>query len=362
MREPMKQPVRPFDDRAGAVEAGARQQSRAQPGLRRPAGVHALGPGAFGQILDDAARHAAGDAERIDGLAPVELQRRCDPGRRTHCAEHRSRMEARLVRRLRHHQAEAAQHLDAERDAAKRRRAVRVVPLARGEHRRHDHGTCVHRPALKCVIEVLAMRRRAVNEGRACGAPPARMADRRAWPVIVATGKRGLHVILLARRDAQADHVDGQILALVAHTWWDSTERENAIGELLGQRDFRKFAHVLRNRAAPPKPGMRLIAATTAKVTTSMMMPSTAMAPRSPDSFRSKISTEITFVSEVNSMMAAESSRITPTKMKHQVAITLVRSSGAVIWPSACSRVAPRMRLASSRSTLTVRNADWSCW
>ena len=49
-------------------------------------------------------------------------------------------------------------------------------------------------------------------------------------------------------------------------------------------------------------------------------------------------------------MMAADSSRITPTKMKHQVAITLVRSSGAVMWPSACSRVAPRMRLASSRS------------
>ena len=55
------------------------------------------------------------------------------------------------------------------------------------------------------------------------------------------------------------------------------------------------------------------------------------MAPRSPLSLRSKISTEITLVSEVNSMMAADSSRITPTKMKHQVAITLVRSSGAVM-------------------------------
>ena len=63
-----------------------------------------------------------------------------------------------------------------------------------------------------------------------------------------------------------------------------------------------------------------------------MMMPSTEMAPRSPLSLRSKISTEITLVSEVNSMIAADSSRITPTKMKHQVAITLVRSSGAVMW------------------------------
>ena len=50
-------------------------------------------------------------------------------------------------------------------------------------------------------------------------------------------------------------------------------------------------------------PGMRLIAITTAKVITSMMMPSTAMAPRSPNSLRSKISTEMTLVSEVNRMI-----------------------------------------------------------
>ena len=48
-----------------------------------------------------------------------------------------------------------------------------------------------------------------------------------------------------------------------------------------------------------------------------------------------RISTEITLVSDVNNMMAADNSRMTPTKMKHQVAITLVRSSGAVMYPSA---------------------------
>ena len=85
------------------------------------------------------------------------------------------------------------------------------------------------------------------------------------------------------------------------------------------------------------------------------------MAPRSPLSLRSKISTEITLVSDVNSMMAADNSRMTPTKMKHQVAITPVRSSGAVIWRSALRRVAPRIRLASSSSGWTVRNAAWSC-
>ncbi len=62
--------------------------------------------------------------------------------------------------------------------------------------------------------------------------------------------------------------------------------------------------------------------ATMPKVTTSMMMPSTEIAARSPLSLRSKISTEMTLVSEVNRITAADSSRITATKTKHQVAIT----------------------------------------
>src|SRR5262245_27550310 len=101
------------------------------------------------------------------------------------------------------------------------------------------------------------------------------MPDRGARTVIVATGKRGPHIVLLARRDAQPDHVDGEVLAFLPYRHRDRLGRQNAIGELLGQRDFRQFAHVLRSLAAPPKPGMRLIATTTAKVMTSMMMPST---------------------------------------------------------------------------------------
>ena len=61
-------------------------------------------------------------------------------------------------------------------------------------------------------------------------------------------------------------------------------------------------------------------------------------------------------------MIAADNSRMTPTKMKHHVAITLVRNSGAVICQSARRRVAPRMRLASSSSGCTERNADCICW
>src|ERR1041384_5025158 len=269
-------------------------------------------------------------------------------------------MEARLVHRLRHHEAQAAQHFHADRNAFERRRPIRIVPLAGGKHRRHDHRAGVHRPTLERVVEILAVHRGAVDQRRAGGAERARMADRGARTIVVASRGRRADVVLVAREKPQADHVDRQVDALPPHGG-GHVQRRDALGEPLGDGDLRKLAHVALKRTAP-KPGRRLIAITTAKVMTSMMMPSTAIAPRSPDSLRSKISTEITLVSEVNRMMAADNSRITPTKMKHQVAITLVRNSGAVMWPSDCRRVAPRMRLASSRSPLTVRNADWSCW
>jgi hypothetical protein len=67
-------------------------------------------------------------------------------------------------------------------------------------------------------------------------------------------------------------------------------------------------------------------------------------------------------VSDVNRITAAESSRITATKMKHQAAITAERKSGAVMSASVRNRVAPSMRPASSSSGWTAWKADESCW
>ena len=88
VREAMEQAVRALEHRARPVEARACQQRGAQAGLRRPAGMHALGPGALGEIFDDAARHAARDAERVDGLLAGRVRappprRRPRPSRRT---------------------------------------------------------------------------------------------------------------------------------------------------------------------------------------------------------------------------------------------------------------------------------------
>src|SRR5439155_14735418 len=56
MRERLVQAMGSLQHGARADEACAREIRRADAGLRRPAGVQALGPGAFGEIFDDAAR------------------------------------------------------------------------------------------------------------------------------------------------------------------------------------------------------------------------------------------------------------------------------------------------------------------
>ena len=83
-------------------------------------------------------------------------------------------------------------------------------------------------------------------------------------------------------------------------------------------------------------------------------MESTAIGPQSLLSRRSNIVTEIVLVRAVKSRIVAESSRIEPMKMKIQVAITPLRMSGAVMSTSARSRVAPKIRLASSSSGCTA--------
>jgi hypothetical protein len=92
----------------------------------------------------------------------------------------------------------------------------------------------MHRAALKSVVEILAMRSRAVDEGGACRVQHALVPDRRAGAVIVAARQRAFDIVLVARGDTQADHVDQQILAF-AH----GCARQRAglqCNDLFGQR------------------------------------------------------------------------------------------------------------------------------
>ena len=72
--------------------------------------------------------------------------------------------------------------------------------------------------------------------------------------------------------------------------------------------------------------------------------------------------TATTLVLAVVSMIVADNSRMTPMKTKHQVATTLARNNGAVICHKDFSRVAPKIRLASSSSGWSPRNAAYNCW
>ena len=118
-------------------------------------------------------------------------------------AEHGGGMEARLVHRLGRDQAQAADGLDADRDAEQRRWPSRLLLLGGGEHGRHDDGAGVHRAALEGVVEVLAVGGGAVDEGGAGGAEALR-GGRWRWPGRVRPGgERGLHVVGAAGDDAR---------------------------------------------------------------------------------------------------------------------------------------------------------------
>ena len=72
----------------------------------------------------------------------------------------------------------------------------------------------------------------------------ARVADRGAGPVVVPAGERGLDVVLVARGDAEADHVDQQVLAFAPHRRRQprGIERGDLVRENFGDGDLGKFS------------------------------------------------------------------------------------------------------------------------
>ena len=101
---------------------------------------------------------------------------------------------------------------------------------------------------------------------------------------------------------------------------------------------------------------------TSAKVMASMVIDSTAIGPQSLLSRRSNIVTETVLVRAVNSRIVADSSRIEPMKISIHVVTKPLRISGPVMSTRARSRVAPKMRLASSSSGCTALSAAPICW
>ncbi len=113
---------------------------------------------------------------------------------------------------LRCHQAQAADGLDADGDAVERRAAVAAEALGCRQHRRHHHRAGMDGPALEGVVEILAMRRRAVDERRARGAHRPQMADDRRFADAVEAVEQRPHIIRATCREAEADDIQHQVL------------------------------------------------------------------------------------------------------------------------------------------------------
>src|SRR6202022_4742010 len=98
----------------------------------------------------------------------------------------------------------------------------------------------MHRTTLESIVEIFTVRRDTVDKGSACGVQGALMADRSARSVIVPARKRASDVILVAGGDAQADHVDQQILAFARSRRRESArlQRNDFIGKRFGDRSL----------------------------------------------------------------------------------------------------------------------------
>jgi len=98
-------------------------------------------------------------------------------------------------------------------------------------------------PTFEGVVEVLSVRGSAVDESCAGGTQSARMADGGTGALIITSGECGFDVILVARRDAKAGHVDQQVFAFFPHSSRQpvGTLRGNSLRKLLGNRDGGKL-------------------------------------------------------------------------------------------------------------------------
>ncbi len=225
--------MRPLEHRARPDEAGAREIRGADGGLRGPAGMQALGPGALGEVFDDAGGHRADDAERIDELSLRQSQRGRHARRRAERAEHGGWVEACLVDALRRHQARAAHELRADGDAGERVGALELVSFAHRQDCGHDHRAGMHRSALERVVEILAVRGRAVHERRPRGIKRALVAERRASPRGFPAAHRRVHVVAVPCRDAEPGDIDEELLGRLAKSRRVLARTRDVTSELL---------------------------------------------------------------------------------------------------------------------------------
>ena len=199
-----------FEDGPRANEAAACESHCAITGLRGPAGVEPLSPGAVRQVFDDAGRKAAGDAEGVGQHLGPHAQRRADGCGRSDHTEDRRRVKAGLVDTSGRDAAQPAGHFGADGDGSQQIFAAEAMTLAAGERRRNNDSAGVNWPALVSVVEILAVGGDAVDERGIVHAEARRMANRCTRSRTVDRVQHGLHVVLSTGGHAQARNIQQQ--------------------------------------------------------------------------------------------------------------------------------------------------------
>jgi hypothetical protein len=203
-----KEVVLAFEQRPRSEEAFTGNERGPVAGLRRPAGMKPLRPGAVRQEFNDPRGETPRNADRHGEFLRLEPQCRADADGRAERADHTHRVEARLVHLACGNVVQPADGFQARDDAEKHLLAGKMVPLTGREHRRKHHGSHSDRGALERVVEILAMRRDAVDDRGTCSIEAAHMADQRAGSVAVPTTHDLLDVSLSPGGNAQPGHVD----------------------------------------------------------------------------------------------------------------------------------------------------------
>ena len=209
-REGLEEAMRALEHRARAFEAASRHQGGADAGLRGPAGMHAFCRCAFGEILDDARGHAAGDAEGGGDLLRRQLQRGGDTARGGNGADHRGGVKAGGMDRARRHQAQPAHQFGADDDATQQGRPAQAFAFAGGQDGRHDHGAGMNRAAFEGVVVVLAVRGGAVDQRGIEGTEAAGVAERGAGAARIGGRQGGGDVALVTACHTEPEDVEHQ--------------------------------------------------------------------------------------------------------------------------------------------------------
>ena len=206
--ECMKKAMRSLKKGPGASEAFLSQASSAVTRLGRPAWVHAFGPCAFGQVFNDARRHAARNSQRIHPLHRAQGQGTGHTSSSAQGAKNRGGVKPGLMNFFRRDAAQASHDLRAHSDAPGQISTTQAVKLGCGQYTRHHHRTRMDGAAFKGVVIVFTMGCGAVDQCRTCHTGQACMANHGTHPGLHAGAVHGCDIIGVPSGNTQACNVN----------------------------------------------------------------------------------------------------------------------------------------------------------